>query len=185
MTALVDEMNDFIQRKFLYQQFVPNHQIHFFNQIFPGTGKPFRTEQIDQPSHPTIDVHPSSKERVSIAPRRDTKLPRVEPESVRVQPDLTGMMKMFDSKKTRYHQKFVYNNCRYTGHSARDCRHRKNAASAYRNIPCDKQNPEEKRGFCKDLKRRQQRQYPANALHEVQETDISCANESDKADSLN
>ena len=49
------------------------------------------------------------------------------------------------TKKGRCNQKLQCDNCRYARHHAGGCRRRKNTASAYRNIPYDKQKPKKLR----------------------------------------
>ena len=81
-------------------------------------------------------------------------------------------------------QELLCNNCGYTGHSAEDCRHRKNAASAWRRVHYSKQNPEKKQRILDEIQKDQHRHYPANALPDAQIASISSPNESDQVDSL-
>ena len=55
MDASTDEIKDFKPLRFQYQQMIPNHQLHRFNQMSPGTDKLTRRELGDQPSD---DRHP-------------------------------------------------------------------------------------------------------------------------------
>ena len=79
----------------------------------------------------------------------------------------------------------VWHNCAYTGHSGRDCRHRKNAASADRSVSQKKQTTEKNKGFRKKLKGTQHRQHLANAPQEAQKAGASSARESSKVDFFN
>ena len=45
MDASTDEINDFIQRHFQYQQLLLSHQLHPFNQIFSGRDNPPKRKQ--------------------------------------------------------------------------------------------------------------------------------------------
>ena len=47
--------------------------------------------------------------------------------------------------RLKYNSKLVCNLRAYTGHSAWDCRHRTKGATAFRNVPYDKQTTDENR----------------------------------------
>ena len=77
--------------------------------------------------------------------------------------------------KTRYNPKLVCQICGKVGHSARDCRECVPGASAYQNVPYQKQSTTENREFRRDLRQsqntRQQPYYVAQATSETTQTE--------------
>ena len=77
--------------------------------------------------------------------------------------------------KTRYNPKLVCQISGKVGHSARDCRNRVPSASAYQNVPYQKQSTTENREFRRDLRQsqntRQQPYYVAQATSETTQTE--------------
>ena len=71
--------------------------------------------------------------------------------------------------KPRYSSKLVCQICGQVGHSARDCRNRVPGASAFRNVPYEKQSTTENREFRRDFKQSQNNQQPAYQVTQVTE----------------
>ena len=79
--------------------------------------------------------------------------------------------------KPRYNSKLVCQICGKVGHSARDCRNRVPGASAYQNVPYQKQSTTENREFRRDFRQsqnpRQQPQYQVSqATSETNQTEV-------------
>ena len=71
--------------------------------------------------------------------------------------------------KPRYNSKLVCHICGKVGHSARDCRNRVPGASAYRNVPYEKQSTTENLEIRRDFIQSQNSRQPAYKVTQVTE----------------
>ena len=121
--ASTDEIEDFIQHRFQYEQMKSNHQIHSFNQMSSETDKEIRVEQKTLQSdnrrppkcHGTY-FHCSKRGHKNAECRTNKPEDAAQPQQDRQDAHHEG---------PKYKQKLVCNKCGYIGYSVRDCRHQK------------------------------------------------------------
>ena len=73
--------------------------------------------------------------------------------------------------KPKYNAKLVCQICGYTGHSAKTCKQRNQPASAYRQVPYERQSQNENKNFRREFKQSHKAQ-PINEMS-VQTDDIN------------
>ena len=183
--ASTDAIMDFILRRFQNQPLIPNH--NFTGSIrcpWEPINQPTRNRKLPnlmtdahQISTNVFRLWQEDKKGHKFSERRTKK----REEAAQTQRDT----KIVPPGRRRFVQKALRNNCRYTGRSERDCRHRKNRASPYPKTPYNQLNPEDNCGFRRKFKRTKQLQYPADSLHGTNEARISSADELDQVYSWN
>ena len=133
----------------------------------------------------TKDALQKSEEDDSTVTKKHTKFRSAQQRNVRIQHNLNKTDKTLTLKDQSVIEKWYETTADRLGTLHETVDKKKNITSPYRNIPYDKQDTKESRGFRNDFKRTQQRQYRDKARHEAQESDNCSANESDQVDSLN
>ena len=174
--AKVEEIKTFVQRRCQYAQLLPGtSDMQPLNQIYNYQPK----QQSAQPAPNNNTTEKTAKREVKrrfegncrycnilghkwIECRkrlRDEANGITKKSQQRPQPGNNNAQQQ-ETEKPRYNSKLVCQICGKVGHSARDCRDRVPGASAYRNVPYDKQSTNENREFRREFKQSQNNYQP-------------------------
>ena len=172
--AKLEEIKTFVQRRCQYAQLLPQQAIpQPFNQI--AATPPVQPTEKRPRSHSTHDNNNAPPAQVQkkkfdgycnhcgIYGHKWAECRK----RLREQAQNPGMKQTNDETtkaQPRYNAKLVCQICGKVGHSARDCHYRHAGASAYRNVPYNKQSTTENKQFRKDFRTAQNRQYPVNEI---------------------
>ena len=126
---------------------------------------------------------PSSREIAINAKRKDTELECCSKKRYDAnQQSQDSRKKQPQQARPKYNSKLVCNSFDYTSHSAWDCSHRTKGATAFRNVPYDKQTTDENRKLRKGPTKLHKR-APLNEVTE--QTDFPNSYESEEDPSSN
>ena len=174
--AKVEEIKTFVQRRCQYAQLLPvTSDMQLFNQLYNYQSK-------QNNAQPAPNHNNTEKNAIREVKRRFEgncrycnilghkwiecrKRLRYEANGItkksqqRPQPGNNNAQQQ-ETEKPRYNSKLVCQICGKIGHSARDCRDRVPGASAYRNVPYDKQSTNENREFRREFKQSQNNYQP-------------------------
>ena len=174
--AKVEEIKTFVQHRCQYAQLLPGtSDMHPLNQVYNYQPKQNNAQPAHNPNNteknPTREVKRrfegncrycnilghkwiECRKRLRDEANGITKKSQQRPQSG------NNNAQQQETEKPRYNSKLVCQICGKIGHSARDCRDRVPGASAYRNVPYDKQSTNENREFRREFKQSQNNYQP-------------------------
>ena len=145
-------METLIQRRFQYQQLIPQATVHHqFIEMSSNTQKQplpiYNTEQRNTVK-PKLnrDCLYCDKQKVRKRESRSKKGDQAQNETPQNE-------RQEQTERPKFNSKLVCQNCGSTGHTARNRRHKRKEASAYRNVPYQKQVTKNNEKFCKNFKK--------------------------------
>ena len=174
--AKVEEIKTFVQRRCQYAQLLPGtSDMQPLNQVY--NYQPIQQNAQPAPNHNNTEKNATREVKrrfegnyrycnilghkwIECCKRlRDEANGITKKTQQRPQTENTNAQQQ-QAEKPRYNSKLVCQVCGKVGHSARDCRDRVPNASAYRNIPYDKQSTNENREFRREFKQSQNNYQP-------------------------
>ena len=174
--AKVEEIKTFVQRRCQYAQLLPGtSDMQPLNQVYNYQPKQNNAQPAHNPNNTEENPTREVKRRFEGNCRycnilghkwiecrkrlRDEANGITKKSQQRPQPG-NNNAQQHETEKPRYNSKLVCQICGKIGHSARDCRDRVPGASAYRNVPYDKQSTNENREFRREFKQSQNNYQP-------------------------
>ena len=163
--ASIDEIKSFITRQCQYEQYLAPTQLQPFNQA--STSQPATENEPQQPRQ-TEQQPPRQRYKFNgechycgkIGHKAFECRTRKREEQQQQQNQETGQQQ---EQKPKYNAKLVCQICGYTGHSAKTCKQRNQPASAYRQVPYERQTQNENKNFRREFKQSHKTQ-PINEM---------------------
>ena len=182
-----EEIKTYLQRKYQYQQVLTTiPPVQPFNQITTGGYVPPTTNYQQPQTKPTTDQLQQKRfegkcfycGKLGHRKHECRSKQRDEANGI-VKPDAIPRNSTAPQDKPKYNPKLVCQICGYTGHSAKDCRHRvpKESSTPYGKIPYQKADQDENKERRREIKRQQR---PVNQLTTAPTEECENASSSDE-----